>query len=184
MTEATPPAGDAATKPAKSKGKKKLLLLLAVVPVVLGGGGAAAYFFVPAVSHMVDPLIGRHPAGAEAATAAVTPPATPPAPRPQFIELPEMAVTMPNGGRPRQLRIKLALELTRATPTSPDVPAAEVLTPRVLDALLAYLRTLRDADTEGGLALDRIRGDLYRRLTLILGPDIIQDVLVTSLVLA
>jgi len=178
MNETTQPAGETAVKKPK-KGKKKLLLLLAIVPVVLGGV-AAAYFFVPAVSHMVDPLIGRHPAGADVAAVEVKPIV----PRPQFIELPEMAVTLANGGRPRQMRIKLALELTRATPTSPDVPATDVLSPRVLDALLAYLRTLRDGDTEGGLALDRIRGDLYRRLTLILGPDIIQDVLVTSLVMA
>jgi flagellar basal body-associated protein FliL len=56
--------------------------------------------------------------------------------------------------------------------------------PKVYDALLTYLRTLTDAEVENSLAIDRIRGDIFRRLTLLLGPNIVRDVLITSLVIA
>jgi flagellar FliL protein len=96
-----------------------------------------------------------------------------------MVDVPEMVVTVPNGGRPRQLRIKFSIELAQ---TAPALPPMEVLTPRVYDALLIYLRTLRDGDIEGSLAVDRVRGDIYRRLTLVLGPGVLQNVLITSLV--
>lgn len=98
-----------------------------------------------------------------------------------FVDLPEMAITLPNGGQPRQLRIKLALELVAM---KPGVPPADLLTPKVYDALLTYFRTLRDGEIEGSLALDRMRGDLYRRLSLVLGPGVLRDVLITGLVVA
>ena len=101
--------------------------------------------------------------------------------QPAFIDLPEMAVTLPNGGRSRQMRIRLSVELAK---NSASVPQTEILSPRVYDALLTYLRTLRDGEVDGGLAIDRLRADLYRRLDLLLGPGVIRDVLITGLVLA
>jgi flagellar FliL protein len=101
--------------------------------------------------------------------------------RPIFVDLPEMGLTLPNAGHPRQMRIKLSLELVAGTT---DKQAAQVITPRVYDALLTYLRTLRDGEVDGGLGLDRLRADLYRRLELVMGPGVLRDVLITSLVLA
>jgi flagellar FliL protein len=92
-----------------------------------------------------------------------------------------MAVTLPNAGHPRQMRIHLAVELVQAAPAN---ASAEILSPRVYDALLTYLRTLRDGEVDGGLGIDRLRADLYRRLDLVLGPGVLRDVLITSLVLA
>ena len=40
------------------------------------------------------------------------------------------------------------------------------------------------AKSRGSIALDRMRGDLYRRLTLVLGPGVLRDVLITGLVVA
>lgn len=176
------PAGDdiAQGDPVPRKRRTGLLLLAAIVPVTLAGAGAA-YVFVPYVSAAVSHLLGSR------AAVEVAPSPSPVAVvvRPQFVELAEMTVTMPNGGRTRQMKIRLALELApRTSPAPPDVLPVEVLSPRVYDAILTYLRTLRDVDTEGGLALDRMRGDLYRRLTLVLGPDVLQDVLITSLIIA
>jgi len=100
---------------------------------------------------------------------------------PNFLSLPEMTITLQNGGRPRQLRIGVSLEFAKI----PDGSKPEdILTPRLYDQLVTYLRTLRDADLEGGVALDRLRGDLYRRLTLLLGDGVVRDVLITSLVVA
>jgi len=139
-----------------------LLLCLGVVPLSLTGGG------VYAVQHF-----GMWPFGQGKPTAQAT--------RPAFVDLPEMALTLPNGGQPRQMRIKLSLELAAGRP---ETPPSELLTPKVYDALLTYFRTLRDGEIQGSLALDRMRGDLYRRLNLVLGPGVLRDVLITSLVVA
>jgi flagellar protein FliL len=158
----TPPASP---PPTRRKGK---LLLLAGLPLVLGAAGAGAWFFVPQVRTTVAAL--HRPSDPKPAT---------PASKPIFVDLPEMTVTLPNGGRQRQMRIKLSLELAKQ---DPDTPPAQVLSPRVYDALLTYLRTLHDDELEGSLALDRLRSDLYRRLDLVLGSGMLRDVLITGLV--
>lgn len=170
------PAAEAAEAPPK-KSKRGLLLMLLAVPVLLGGGGGAAYFFVPAVGDAVRGMLGG------SKTASHEAPAHPVvvAPRPVFVDLPEMSITLPNGGQPRQLRIRISLELMR---TEPGGVPPDVLTPRVYDALLTYLRTLNDGEVETSLAVDRVRGDLYRRLTLLLGGEVVRDVLITSFVVA
>jgi flagellar FliL protein len=58
------------------------------------------------------------------------------------------------------------------------------MTPRVYDSLVLYLRTLRDGELEGALAMDRLRGDLHRRLDLLLGGGRVRDVLITGFVVA
>jgi flagellar FliL protein len=174
MKEATQSSGE----PKKQDGQKRkrrlgLLLVLAALPVTLGVGAAAVYFFAPGVAETVMHLADRHavPAAAPAQQA----------PRAVFVDIPEMTVTLPNGGRPRQMKIKLSLELA-STPA--DMPPPDVLSPRVYDALLTYLRTLRDGEVEGGFAIDRMRGDLHRRLSLVLGSGVLRDVLITSLITA
>lgn len=170
-------------KPAK-KGKGKLLLFVGGgvfgLLAILGG----AYAFVPAVSQPVNKMLGLGGGpDAQAPAAAHAAPATAPAAasaRPVFIEMPEIALTLPNGGRPRQLRISIAIEIIG----DPILVRPTITNPRVYDSLVLYLRTLRDGELDGALALDRIRGDLYRRLDLLLGPNVIRDVLITSLVTA
>jgi flagellar FliL protein len=160
----------AASVEAVPKSRVGRIIIFVAVPLILVASAATTYFFVPAVADTVGHLTAMQPQ---------PPPAPAAAPRPQMVDVPELVVTLPNGGRARQLRIKFSLELI---PNSHEIPPMEVLTPRVNDALLTYLRTLRDGDLEGGLALDRIRGDLYRRLTLILGPGVVENVLITGLV--
>lgn len=167
--EAAPPEGEAA--PPKKKRKLGLLLALIGVPVILGGGAAGAYFLVPGVADKVAGMIAAKPEA----------PPVPTAPKPVFVDLAEMSVTLPNGGQSRQLRIRISLELMKS---AADLPPADLLNPRVYDALLTYLRTLSDNDIDNAMAIDRIRGDLYRRLNLLLGADVVRDVLVTSLVVA
>lgn len=154
----------------KPRGKRRLILLL--VPVLLlGGGAAAAWFFVPAVQG----LLGGHAAGGEPTPAAVAA-----STRPSFVEFPEMTLSLPNAGRPRQLRLKLAVEVVGdAAAVQPDL-----LSPRIYDSLVLYLRTLREGEMEGALAMDRLRGDLHRRFELVLGPGKVRDVLITSFVVA
>lgn len=170
MSESRPQSGDAHDPPAPRKRRGKKLFLLLLLVLLLGGGAAAAWQFVPGVADKARAMIGRHE---QAVAAAST--------RPVFIDLPEMALTLPNGGHPRQMRIKLSVELA---PGASEQQATEALSPRVYDALLTYLRTLQDGEVDGGLGLDRLRADLYRRMELVVGPGVLQDVLITSLVLA
>jgi flagellar FliL protein len=170
MSESKPQSGDTLepVAPRKRRGKK-LFLLLGVV-VLLGGGAVAAWQFVPGVANTVHAMIGHHEQVAAAASS-----------RPVFIDLPEMALTLPNGGHPRQMRIKLSVELAQG---ASEQQATDALSPRVYDALLTYLRTLQDSEVDGGLGMDRLRADLYRRLELVVGPGVLRDVLITSLVMA
>jgi flagellar FliL protein len=170
MSETTPQSGEALEAPAPRKRRGKKLVLLLGVIVLIGGGAGAAWQLVPGIADKVHAMFGHH----EQAVAAVNT-------RPVFIDLPEMALTLPNGGRPRQMRIKLSVELARG---ASEQQATEALSPRVYDALLTYLRTVQDGEVDGGLGLDRLRADLYRRLELVIGPGVVRDVLITSLVMA
>jgi flagellar FliL protein len=171
MSETQPRGGETPELAPPRKRRGKTLLLLAGVVGLLGGGAGAAWKFVPGVADKARALIG-HEAPRDIAAVSV---------RPVFVDLPEMAVTLPNAGHPRQMRIRLSLELTQGLP---DKESGEVLSPRVYDALLTYLRTLREGEVDGGLGLDRLRADLYRRVELVVGPGMLRDLLITSLVLA
>jgi flagellar FliL protein len=146
-----------------------------VALLLLGGGGAAAWFFVPGVSDAMRKMVPGTAAGGDGEATS-----TGPATKPVFVEIPEMTLTLPNGGRPRQLRLKLAIEVTG---DAAQVPG-ELMNPRVYDSLVLYLRTLREGELEGALAMDRLRGDLLRRLDLLLGDGRVRDVLITGFVVA
>ncbi|MBC9177924.1 flagellar basal body-associated FliL family protein [Roseomonas ludipueritiae] len=163
---------------AKKSGKKgrRMLLFSAAALLLLGGGAGTAWFLVPGAPDIMRKTIMLNAVPAEEGGAAAPSPAT----RPVFVELPEMTLTLPNAGRPRQLRLKLAMEVA----ADPGQPPPELMSPRVYDSLLLYLRTLRDGELEGALAMDRLRGDLHRRLDLLLGEGRVRDVLITGLVVA
>jgi len=174
MSETKPQSGEAPEPATPRKRRGALLLPVVAAVAVLVGGGAAAWKFLPGVAQKAQALIGRVEQPGALAT------------QPVFIDLPEMAVTLPNAGHPRQMRIRLSIELAKGATdkVAADKAAADVLSPRVYDALLTYLRTLRDGEVDGGLGLDRLRADLYRRLSLVMGPGVLRDVLITSLILA
>jgi flagellar protein FliL len=169
MSETKPRSGEAAEPAPPKKRRGKLLYVMVGAVVLLGSGAGAAWQFIPGVAEKARMLTGHEEQAAPVAF------------RPIFVDLPEMAVTLPNAGHPRQMRLKISIELAKGTT---DKGEADVLSPRVYDALLTYLRTLRDGEVDGGLGLDRLRADLFRRLDLVMGPGVLRDVLITSLVLA
>jgi flagellar FliL protein len=175
---ASPSAEDSAKNPENPRrkgGGRRLLLILLLLPLLLGGAAAGAWFLVPGAADAVRQLAGLKAAPEESVAAVELPPG-----KPSFVEFPEMTLSLPNGGRPRQLRLKLAVEVNG----DPATVQAELLSPRIYDSLLLYLRTLHDSEMEGALAMDRLRGDLHRRLDLVLGPGRVRDVLITSFVVA
>jgi len=152
--------------PKRRAPRRRLVLLLVAAVLVVGAAGAGALVYLrgmPAIPGFARP--NRAVAAASG--------------KPVDVDVPELTVSLPNHGQPRQLRIHLTLELA----TTPD-PAHPVLTPRLYDALVTYLRTLTDADLDGGLALERLRGDLFRRVDLVLGPGVLRGVLITGLLIA
>jgi flagellar FliL protein len=158
--------GKTAGAAAKVPGGRRLggtMLLSAGVALALTVGGVAATQFLPKVMTL----------GSAAAQTAQD------AGKPVFVDVPEMSLTLPNDGQPKQLRIKLSLELGRA---AAGQPSPEQVMPRIYDSLLTYLRTAHEDELSGSLALDRLRGDLMRRLDLVLGDGTVRDVLITSLV--
>ncbi len=166
-----PPSEPSATAaPAGSGGpsRRRLIMLAGLGAAGIAAAGAGGYV-VLGRSGGLSVGLGRGAAPAAAAAA-----------KPVDVDIPEMTVTLPNGGHPRQLRIRLTLEVARP----PQGPAAAILTPRLYDALVTYLRTLTDADLDGGLAIERLRGDLFRRVDLVLGPGVLRDVLITGLLVA
>ncbi|HWL84038.1 MAG TPA: flagellar basal body-associated FliL family protein [Roseomonas sp.] len=163
-------------KPGRKGGRRRLLLVLLLLPLLLGGGVAGTWFLIPGAADAVRHLAGLDAAPEEGAAAA----ALPLPGKPSFVEFPEMTLSLPNGGRPRQLRLKLAVEING----DPVLVQADLLSPRIYDSLVLYLRTLHDSEMEGALAMDRLRGDLHRRLDLVLGPGRVRDVLITGFVVA
>jgi flagellar FliL protein len=164
---------------AKKTGRKggRMLLFGAAALLLLAAGGDAAWFLVPGAADAVRKIAFGDTAPAEGGAPAAAPAASA---RPVFVELPEMTLTLPNAGRPRQLRLKLAMEVV----ADPGQPPPELMNPRVYDSLVLYLRTLRDGELDGALAMDRLRGDLHRRLELLLGEGRVRDVLITGFVVA
>jgi flagellar FliL protein len=148
--------------------KRRRWAILAAALLVLGAGAAGAAIYV--LRGLPGGAGWLHPA---ARAAAATPPA------PVDVEVPEITVTLPNGGHPRQLRIRLSLELA-----GPPDPAHPAVSPQLYDALITYLRTLTDADLDGGMSVERLRSDLFRRIDLVLGPGLLRDVLITELLIA
>jgi flagellar protein FliL len=165
-----PPGADLKEKPGMSPGQSRrgLLISLIAAPLLLAAGGGAAIYMVPSVGNVAK-ILFRPPAP------------SPDANHPNFVTLPEITITLPNGGRPRQLKITIALELAKIQNNGKP---EDIISPRLYDQLVTYLRTLRDSDIDGGIAIDRLRGDLYRRLTLLLGDGVVRDVLITSFVVA
>jgi flagellar FliL protein len=153
-----------AAKLESSKGPGRNMLLIAGVALALTAAGVAATQFLPKVMAV----------GSAAAQTAQD------AGKPVFLDVPEMSLTMPNDGQPKQLRIKLSLELGR---TAAGLPSPDQVMPRIYDSLLTYLRTAHEDELSGSLALDRLRGDLLRRLDLVLGDGTVRDVLITNLVI-
>ena len=159
----------------KPRRRGRLLLIAGAVLVLAGAGGAGAYVFLPGVADGLQARLGSLLPGGQA-----SPPAVVPVARSAFVELPEMTLTLPNGGRPRQLRLTMAIEVAGDL----EIVKPSLISPRVFDSLILYLRTLRDGEMEGALAIDRLRGDLFRRLDLLLGPNVVRDVLITGFVVA
>jgi flagellar FliL protein len=155
--------------PVKTGGKKKLILFAAIVLVLLIAVAAGLYF-----SGVAQVLLGGH----KKAEASAAPP--PPPPTPSFHDLPAMLVNLnTNGRRASYLKLTISLQLDNKL----DDPKIDVSLPRILDTCQVYMRELRFEDLKGSAGLYRLREELLMRISQVLAPVKIDDVLFKEMVI-
>ena len=95
----------------------------------------------------------------------------------EFVALDAITVNMGSRGESRHLRFSAQLEVTpgNATPV-------QHLMPRIMDVLNIYLRALDPREMEEPAALLRLRGQMLRRVQIVTGPGMVNDLLVLSLI--
>ncbi len=155
MTDAT---ADAPTTPRKGS---RLPLILGVF---LALAGAAGGFFAVRAGVFGG---GESQAAADPAM---------PLPDIAFVEVDPIIVSLPDD---RVLRFRAQLEVT-----APHVADVQKMMPRVVDVMNGYLRALEPADFQHPAVLPRLRGQLLRRVQVVVGDGRVRDVLIMEFVLS
>lgn len=92
------------------------------------------------------------------------------------VDLPEMIVNLRGPSPTKYLKIGITLGTTAGNRTR-----VEQSLPRLIDAEHEFMRNVDQYDLQGSVGLARLRLELRRRIDLILGPDVVTDVLLRSL---
>lgn len=142
----------------KTRGKRKIVL-----PLVL--------FFLAGAVGFAFTFLGLSPSSFFAAKATAKESAA-------FIELDPMTISITGNTDNRHLRIRAALEVDPA-----HVETVEKLRPRVMDVMNTYLHSVDLADVENPTALISLRSQIRRRIDLVVGGDMVTDLLVQEFVL-
>ena len=95
-----------------------------------------------------------------------------------FVPVEPLTVTVGSGAQRSHLRFTSQLEVPYGR--QEEVAA---LMPRIVDVLGGYLRAVEPASLADRDASLRLRGQMLRRVRLVVGPDAVRDLLVTELVL-
>jgi flagellar FliL protein len=171
MTEATPDA------PSKSS---KLPLLIGLVLALAGAGGG----FYATYAGLLDGVLGG---GHEAATGqdghgtdddhATADAHDAGGGDVGFVPIEPITINLGPRGESRHLRFAAQLEV-------PSGSADEVarLMPRIMDVLNIYLRALDPHEFEEPAALLRLRAQMLRRVQIVTGPGLVNDLLVIEFV--
>lgn len=156
MTDATVTDAPAGKKP------RKAIWLALVVAAILGGGGFYAVY-----SGVLDSF-----------TRSDTP--SSPVPDTDFAFVPVGPVVVSLNRRPQRGHLRFAAHLE--TPAAAEGAVTAQL-PRIVDVLNSYLHTLDASELEEPGALIRLRGQMLRRVQIVVGPEQIRDLLITEFVL-
>ncbi|MBV1927599.1 MAG: flagellar basal body-associated FliL family protein [Rhodobacteraceae bacterium] len=165
MTET---ANDMSNEPAKS-GKMPI-----IIGIFLAVAGAAGGFF--AVQKGIVPLIPsfeNHSAENEENTMEMHNTA-----EIAFVEIEPIMISLNEIGQVQHLRFRAQLEVSKA-----DKSDVALLLPRVVDVLNGYLRALEIDDLREPMALTRLRGQMLRRIQIVVGKDRVRDLLIMEFVL-
>ena len=167
--------------PVKKKVSGKKLILFIVLPILLLGGAAGAVFALG----LLDPILGiqaEHPEGeaAEGHEAPAEDHAAPQevAPPGIFYPMEEITVSLSGTGtRKNFLVVEIQLELENQE----AVTAVEQLRPKIVSEFNVFLRELRPEELNGSEGAYLIREELYRRVSQIVAPTPVKDLLLVKM---
>lgn len=154
---------DAEEAPAK---KSKMPLIIGLVLAILGGGGG---FYATWSGILL---------GAESQSTSAPEPKVEKGPDVAFVQVDPLVISLGQSAGADFLRFRADLEVPAAY--KDDV---KKLLPRVTDVFNSYLRALDPGDLEERAALTRIRGQMLRRVQVVVGQDRVNDLLVMEFVL-
>lgn len=169
-------AADAAPEEGEGKkGGKKPLIIGAAAMLLCGAGAFAGVSLMGGAEEAPEEAHAEADASAEPEEVGTS---LPDVSKVAFVEVAPLTVTVGDGQQRRHLRFSSQLEV-------PYERREEVLAlmPRVVDALGGYLRAIDPvmlADRDAHL---RVRGQMLRRVRLVVGPEAVHDLLVTEFVL-
>lgn len=92
-----------------------------------------------------------------------------------FLQLPELIVNLRQNSKGRSNILKATFVLELIDPKNKD--AIDHLKPLIIDQLQTYLRELQLADLEGAAGLERVRNELKNRVTNVVAPIKIRNLL-------
>lgn len=95
-----------------------------------------------------------------------------------FVAVDPIIISLTGNEQVQHLRFRAQLEVGEA-----DESDVTLLLPRVVDVLNGYLRALELADLQAPLALTRLRGQMLRRVQIVVGKDRVRDLLIMEFVL-
>ena len=159
---------DAQVEPQEEPAKRsKLPLVVGLLLAVLGAGGG----FYASWSGMI--LAGTDKAeGVEQTPSESTPIDV------AYVALDPLVISLRGESASRHLKFRAHLEV----PTQAQANV-ETLVPRVIDVLNSYLRAIEPGDLEDPSSLARLRAQMLRRVQVVTGPDMVNDLLIMEFVL-
>lgn len=147
--------------------KSKMPLILGLVLALVGGGGG----FYATWSGMI---FGSDTAEAEEEEKGAEVPALDVA----YVPVDPLVISLRSPANAKHLRFRAQLEV----PTSAQ-PEVEKILPRVIDVLNSYLRAVEPGDLEDPAALTRLRSQMLRRVQVVTGAGMVNDLLIMEFVL-
>lgn len=155
--------------------KSKLPLILGFVLALVGGGGG---FFAVSSGMLFGASADSEDAEETKEAKAEAEAEKEEALSATFLPLEPLIVSISGNGGARFLRFTAQLEV--APEYAEEVTA---VLPRIVDVMNSYLRAVESSDLEDPTILVRLRGQLLRRIQVVVGPDRVRDLLVMEFVL-
>lgn len=149
--------------------KSKMPLILGIVLALVGGGGG---FFAVSSGMLGGSDDSAHSDAAHEEVEAEE------LPEIAFVPLDPMIVSLPVGGASSHLRFSAQLEVS---PTYAE--EVEALKPRVVDVLNGYLRAVEVSELSDPSVLVKLRGQMLRRVQIVVGEGRVRDLLIMEFVL-
>ena len=151
---------DAESKP--KKGRKGLFLTAGLSLVAAGAGYGAVTFGV------LDSLLKEKPKSEQGAEYKTI----------EFVPLDPMVISLGPAASSSHLRFVAQLEVTKG-----NAKAVAALQPRVMDTLNTYLRAVTEEELREPASIMKLRAQMLRRIQVVLGEGLVNDLLVIEFVL-